>query len=53
MDMGKPKLKALADRGYYSGIELKACDDAGIRWTPAWHGQVKVALRASFLCAFK
>jgi transposase len=28
--MGKPKLKALADRGYYSGTELKACEDAGI-----------------------
>jgi transposase len=28
--MGKNKLHALADRGYYSGPELKACDDAGI-----------------------
>jgi len=28
--MGKTKLQALADRGYYSGPELKACDDAGI-----------------------
>lgn len=28
--MGKAKLKAIADRGYYSGIELKACEDAGI-----------------------
>lgn len=28
--MGKRKFKAIADRGYYSGMELKACDDAGI-----------------------
>jgi hypothetical protein len=28
--MGKVRLKALADRGYFSGIELKACEDAGI-----------------------
>ena len=28
--MGKRKLRAIADRGYYSGVELKACDDAGI-----------------------
>ena len=28
--MGKTKLQALADRGYYSSPELKACDDAGI-----------------------
>jgi transposase len=28
--MGKHKFKAIADRGYYSGVELKACDDAGI-----------------------
>ncbi len=28
--MGKKKLKALADRGYYSATEIKACDDAGI-----------------------
>jgi hypothetical protein len=28
--MDKPKLHALADRGYYSGHVLKACDDAGI-----------------------
>lgn len=28
--MGKRKLKAIADRGYYSGTELKACEDAGI-----------------------
>jgi transposase len=28
--MDKPKLKVLADRGYYNGRELKACDDAGI-----------------------
>ncbi len=28
--MGKSKLIALADRGYYSGTELKACEDAGI-----------------------
>ena len=28
--LGKSKLKALADRGYYSGPELKACEDAGI-----------------------
>ncbi|OLL27617.1 transposase, partial [Burkholderia sp. SRS-W-2-2016] len=28
--MGRKKLKALADRGYYSATEIKACDDAGI-----------------------
>lgn len=28
--MGKHKLKALADRGYFNGPEIKACDEAGI-----------------------
>jgi len=28
--MGKPKLQALADRGYFNGTQLKACEDAGI-----------------------
>lgn len=28
--MGKGKLHALADRGYFNGTELKACEDAGI-----------------------
>jgi transposase len=28
--MGKRRLKAIADRGYYSGPGLKACEDAGI-----------------------
>jgi len=28
--MGKDKLQALADRGYFNGTELKACEDAGI-----------------------
>lgn len=28
--MGKIRLHAHADRGYYNSIELKACDDAGI-----------------------
>ena len=28
--MGKNKLQALADRGYFNGTELKACEDAGI-----------------------
>jgi transposase len=28
--MGKKKLQAVADRGYYSGPQLKACHDAGI-----------------------
>jgi len=28
--MGKRKLQAVADRGYYSGPQIKACDDAGI-----------------------
>jgi hypothetical protein len=28
--MGKTKLKAFADRGYFNGTELKACEDAGI-----------------------
>jgi transposase len=29
-EMGKDKLQALADRGYFNGTELKACEDAGI-----------------------
>src|SRR6187402_2583350 len=28
--MGTRKLKALADRGYFNGPEIKACDEAGI-----------------------
>ena len=28
--MAKKRLKALADRGYYSSLELKACEDDGI-----------------------
>jgi transposase len=28
--MGKRRLKAIADRGYYSGPGLKACEDAGV-----------------------
>ena len=28
--MDKPKLKVVADRGYYNSPELKACEDAGI-----------------------
>ena len=28
--MGKTKLQAVADRGYYSGPQIKACQDAGI-----------------------
>jgi len=28
--MGKKKLQAVADRGYYSAPQIKACDDAGI-----------------------
>ena len=28
--LGSQKLTVLADRGYYSGEEIKACDDAGI-----------------------
>lgn len=28
--MGRAGLQAIADRGYYSGLELKACEDAGI-----------------------
>ncbi|WP_432726680.1 IS1182 family transposase [Variovorax sp. W6] len=28
--MNKTKLQALADRGYFNGTELKACEDAGI-----------------------
>ena len=28
--MGRAGLQAIADRGYYSGQELKACEDAGI-----------------------
>jgi hypothetical protein len=29
--MGKQKLKAYADRGYFSSPEIKACDEAGIK----------------------
>jgi hypothetical protein len=29
--MGKKKLQAYADRGYFSGLEIKACDEAGIK----------------------
>ena len=29
--MGKQKLQAYADRGYFSGPEIKACDEAGIK----------------------
>jgi hypothetical protein len=29
--MGTGKLQAFADRGYFNGIELKACEDAGIK----------------------
>ena len=29
--MGVAGLNALADRGYYKGLEIKACEDAGIR----------------------
>jgi len=28
--LGSQELTVLADRGYYSGEEIKACDDAGI-----------------------
>ncbi|MBB3003938.1 hypothetical protein FHX57_006317 [Paraburkholderia tropica] len=28
--MGRTRLKAIADRGYYSGPQIKACEDAGI-----------------------
>lgn len=28
--LGTKKLTAIADRGYYSGLEIKACDDAGM-----------------------
>jgi transposase len=28
--MGRDKLKAFADRGYFNGTELKACEDAGL-----------------------
>jgi hypothetical protein len=29
--MGKKNLRAYADRGYFNGPEIKACDDAGIQ----------------------
>ena len=29
--MGKQKLQAFADRGYFNGPEIKACDEAGIQ----------------------
>jgi transposase len=28
--MGKPKLEAIADRGYFSGPQIKTCEEAGI-----------------------
>ncbi len=28
--MGKRKLQAIADRGYYSGEQIKACEDTGV-----------------------
>jgi transposase len=28
--MGKPRLRAYADRGYFSGLQIKACDEQGI-----------------------
>lgn len=28
--MGKRRLKAIADRGYYNSLELKACEEAGV-----------------------
>ena len=28
--MGKQRLQAVADRGYFSGPEIKACEEAGI-----------------------
>jgi macrodomain Ter protein organizer (MatP/YcbG family) len=31
--LGVDKLEAVADRGYYNGTEIKACDDAGIAVT--------------------
>jgi transposase len=31
--LGVDKLQAVADRGYYSGEEIKACDDAGVEVT--------------------
>src|SRR2546421_8794151 len=32
--LGVEKLEAVADRGYYSGEEILACDQAGIPVTP-------------------
>jgi len=32
-EMDVEKLKAVADRGYYEGEEIKACEDAGISVT--------------------
>jgi hypothetical protein len=29
-EMGKSELQAFADRGYFSNLEIKACEDAGI-----------------------
>jgi len=31
--LGVDKLEAFADRGYFNGEEIKACDDAGITVT--------------------
>ena len=28
--MGKRKLQAIADRGYFSGEQINACEDAGV-----------------------
>ena len=34
--IGVDKLEAVADRGYYSGVEILACDKAGIAVTLPW-----------------
>jgi hypothetical protein len=31
--LGVDKLEAVADRGYYSSMEIRACDDAGVAVT--------------------
>ncbi len=51
--LGVDKLEAVADRGYYSGEEIKACDDAGIAVTlpkpiqRAWRRRGSSASRTS------
>jgi hypothetical protein len=55
--MGKPKLKVLADRGYFSGPEILACDTEGIAaYVPKPSTTVskkRLFTKADFVCIAK